>query len=356
MDPCKVGVLDKSKIVRQDEMSVEEVLQMAADEGIELIRASEGKGMGRGLGSTTGYRGVVYVSKAYKSKPYRAQICVPNGGGTYFLGCFRTAEEAALCYARNRHLMLPENLVVPSTPPRHEPAPYHSSSVLPPPKVANRSLAKAAEGHALAGGGVDTAADTTPTAIGAAPNSAAADLVIAPGTQVEVRMHEDGLRGSSFPAKIIGGDSRMVQVIYDAFDDEDGHPIVHTVPASQLIPLQPPPPPSPQWLEPLPLGCSLEMLCEGGWWHVQLCARAKQELHMNACNESKAAQVQVEFVGYHLKRWADYTQLRPRSRMSSTRRGRTFVREIPGTTSESGIRCADGDAVHTEETRSQSGD
>jgi len=115
------GVLDKSRIVRQEPMSVAQVHEAVAREGLELLKAEEGKGAGKGSGSTSGFRNVVCVSSQasgnkQSGKRYRAQICVPNGGGTCFLGMFATAEEAALCYARNRHLILPENLLYPSTP------------------------------------------------------------------------------------------------------------------------------------------------------------------------------------------------------------------------------------------------
>ena len=115
------GVLDKSRIVRQEPMSVAQVHEAVKREGLELLKAEEGKGTGKGSGSTSGFRNVVCVSSQasgnkQSGKRYRAQICVPNGGGTCFLGIFATAEEAALCYARNKHLILPENLLYPSAP------------------------------------------------------------------------------------------------------------------------------------------------------------------------------------------------------------------------------------------------
>ena len=112
----RLGTFDKSRIIRQEPMSVQQVLHVAATEGLELLRATEGKGTGKGAGSVTGFRGVVLIT-SNDSKPFRAQVCVPNGGGTFVLGSYATPEEAALSYARNKHLVLPENLLpCPPTP------------------------------------------------------------------------------------------------------------------------------------------------------------------------------------------------------------------------------------------------
>ena len=48
--------------------------------------------------NTTGYFGV-YLKRPGKPKPYRAQV--KRGGKDVSLGCFATAEEAALCIARS---------------------------------------------------------------------------------------------------------------------------------------------------------------------------------------------------------------------------------------------------------------
>ena len=68
-------------------MTAEEAVQQAETEGLTLLRSE----------SNSGYKGVgVYSGR--KSKPYQAYV--KRGGRQVFLGCFATAEEAALCYAR----------------------------------------------------------------------------------------------------------------------------------------------------------------------------------------------------------------------------------------------------------------
>ena len=60
----------------------------AEAEGLTLLRAE----------NSTGYFGVCLV-KPGTSKPYQAQVM--RGGKKVHLGCFATAEEAALCIARS---------------------------------------------------------------------------------------------------------------------------------------------------------------------------------------------------------------------------------------------------------------
>ena len=69
-------------------LTAEEALRQAEAEGLTLLRSAS---------SSTGYKGVTFSSSC-KSKPYQAQVT--RGGKTVHLGCFTTAEEAALCYAR----------------------------------------------------------------------------------------------------------------------------------------------------------------------------------------------------------------------------------------------------------------
>ena len=66
----------------------EEARQQAEAEGLTLLKAD----------NTTGYFGV-HLSNPAKPKPYRAQV--RRGGKDVCLGCFATAEEAALCVARS---------------------------------------------------------------------------------------------------------------------------------------------------------------------------------------------------------------------------------------------------------------
>ena len=49
--------------------------------------------------NTAGYFGVNHHPHSSKSKPYQARVS--RGGKEVYLGCFATAEEAALCIARS---------------------------------------------------------------------------------------------------------------------------------------------------------------------------------------------------------------------------------------------------------------
>jgi len=70
-------------------LTSEEARQQAQAEKLTLLVAD----------NTTGYFGV-YLNKHGLSKPYQAQV--RRGGRTVSLGCFATAEEAALCVARSQ--------------------------------------------------------------------------------------------------------------------------------------------------------------------------------------------------------------------------------------------------------------
>ena len=98
-------------------------------------------------------------------------------------------------------------------------------------------------------------------------------------------------------------------------------PLREWVPSSQLGP--PPPPPPPGWrdelLTGLPLGTELEMLYEGGWWHVLLRGRGAAKPKSSKA-KAKAAEgtagattLLVEAVGYGVEREAQPAELRPRS-------------------------------------------
>ena len=69
-------------------LTSEEARQQAQAEGLTL-RVAE---------STTGYYGVNHL--AGRSKPYKARVT--RSGKAVYLGCFATAEEAALCVARSK--------------------------------------------------------------------------------------------------------------------------------------------------------------------------------------------------------------------------------------------------------------
>ena len=61
-----------------------------------MCRAIAGGAGGGGAGCTAGY--FVSLTKPGQPKPYQAQVT--RGGKSVSLGCFATAEEAALCGAQ----------------------------------------------------------------------------------------------------------------------------------------------------------------------------------------------------------------------------------------------------------------
>ena len=69
-------------------LTSEEARQQAQAEGLTLVVAE----------NTTGYFGV-HLNNPGQPKPYQAQV--RRGGKMASLGCFATAEEAALCVARS---------------------------------------------------------------------------------------------------------------------------------------------------------------------------------------------------------------------------------------------------------------
>ena len=70
-------------------MTSEEALQQGKEHGLTLLAA----------GNTTGYFGVRLVNRPGTTKPYEARV--RRGGKQVSLGCFATAEQAALCVARS---------------------------------------------------------------------------------------------------------------------------------------------------------------------------------------------------------------------------------------------------------------
>ena len=83
--------------------SAKAALRQAEAEGLTLQRSES---------SNTGYKGVTF--KSGKVKPYQAQV--RRGGKDVHLGCFATAEEAALCVART-----PEAQAAAAAPPARPP-------------------------------------------------------------------------------------------------------------------------------------------------------------------------------------------------------------------------------------------
>eukprot|EP00964_Phaeocystis_antarctica_P041869 scaffold23973_cov45-Phaeocystis_antarctica.AAC.2 len=86
-------------------LTSEEARQQAQAEGLTLLRAD----------NTTGYLGVRHECKS-KTNPYRTQVW--RGGKKLYLGCFATAEEAALCIARSPEGREAAERVASAPPPR----------------------------------------------------------------------------------------------------------------------------------------------------------------------------------------------------------------------------------------------
>ena len=70
-------------------MTAEEAVRQAEAEGLTLLKAD----------NISGFKGVGFTSGSKKAKPYQAKV--QRGGMTVYLGCFATAEEAALTFARS---------------------------------------------------------------------------------------------------------------------------------------------------------------------------------------------------------------------------------------------------------------
>ena len=70
-------------------MPAEEAVRHAEAERLTLVKAD----------NSSGYNGVSYISSGDRAKPYQAQLW--RGGKQVHLGCFATAEEAALIIARD---------------------------------------------------------------------------------------------------------------------------------------------------------------------------------------------------------------------------------------------------------------
>ena len=70
-------------------MTAEEALRQAEAEGLTLLKFD---------GSSTGYKGVYLDSSKHYTRPHKAQVT--RGGKLVYLGCYPTAEEAALVVAR----------------------------------------------------------------------------------------------------------------------------------------------------------------------------------------------------------------------------------------------------------------
>jgi hypothetical protein len=125
------------------------------------------------------------------------------------------------------------------------------------------------------------------------------------GNFVEVKMDEDGLRGSRYSARIITIEAERAFVEFPAFfqsDEDDETHLTDWVRLEQLWP-QPPPPP-PDFFERLEIGEPLELYHEDGWWEVAL-TRSRQAPGGNMSYHVTSAL-------YGTERWASPKLLRPR--------------------------------------------
>ena len=93
-----------------------EAIRQAAREGLTLSTSS----------NSTGYKGVSYCPKERGSKKYKLEV--KTRGKTAFLGCFATAEQAALFYARWEAGRDTSDLIAPPPPPPPPPPPAPSSA------------------------------------------------------------------------------------------------------------------------------------------------------------------------------------------------------------------------------------
>ena len=76
--------------------------------------------------SNSGYKGVTFYPNRQCSKKYQLNVRV--GGTTVFLGCFATAEQAALFYARREAGRDTSDLTAPPPPPPPPPPPAPSTA------------------------------------------------------------------------------------------------------------------------------------------------------------------------------------------------------------------------------------
>jgi len=89
--------------------------------GLEAIRQAEREGLTlTASSSNSGYKGVTFYPNRQCSKKYQLKVKV--GGTTVFLGCFATAEQAALFYARREAGRDTSDLTVPPPPPPPAPS------------------------------------------------------------------------------------------------------------------------------------------------------------------------------------------------------------------------------------------
>ena len=252
-------------------MTAEEAIAAAASEGLELIRAPEGKGKGMGSGSLTGYKCVVLMNNA-AAKPYRVQVW--RGGTTRVVGCFATAEEGALAYARFIK--------------REEKG------------TAEFSWALQSSGEA-GSSGVHAIAAPPP-----APTTYQGEGDwLAEGSRVEVRIQEAGLEGSRFEGRVVrtsGSAEQEVQMLVRYMEllaeDSDGALLEEWVPLSRCRPAPPPPPAN--FVERFVTGDRCDLWFEDAWWDAEFVSRG-----------SVSGLLRVRSVQYDVYHEVEAARLRP---------------------------------------------
>ena len=120
-------------------LTSEEALQLAEAEGLTLLTAK----------SKTGYFGVAY--KQGLSKPYQGHVTCR--GAFLYLGCFATAEEAAMCVARTPEGRAAAKRAASAPPARPDPAAIEMVAQ----EAAEATEAEAAETAAAAGAEAEAA-------------------------------------------------------------------------------------------------------------------------------------------------------------------------------------------------------
>ena len=141
-------------------LTSEEALQLAEAEGLTLLKAK----------SKTGYFGVAY--KQGLSKPYQGHVT--RRGAFLYLGCFATAEEAAMCVARTPEGRAAAKRAASAPPARPGPAAIEMVAQ----EAAEATEAEAAETAAAAGAEAE-AAEAAAAAEKAAAEKAAAEKAAA---------------------------------------------------------------------------------------------------------------------------------------------------------------------------------
>ena len=252
-------------------MTAEEAIAAAASEGLELIRAPEGKGMGRGSGSLTGYKCVIFMNNA-AAKPYRVQVW--RGGMTRVVGCFATAEEGALAYAR--FLKCEEkgtaefSWALQSSGDAGSSGLHAIAAPLPAPHSVFQGEASSSGLHAIA---APPPAPTTYQGEGDWP---------AEGSRVEVRIQEAGLEGSRFEGHVVrvvrtsgSAEQQQVQMLVRYMEllaeDSDGALLEEWVPLSRCRPAPPPPPAN--FVERFVPGDRCDLWFEDAWWDAEFVSR-----------------------------------------------------------------------------------